>query len=949
MFRSIRLLAALIVFAVSSWYAAPAALAQQQQINCTPNVPCTTAGPPSISNTGDPMWKAFGKVNSNETQLFSQGSSITTLQGQMTTADGNISTLQGQMTTADGNITTLQGQMTTANTNITTNTSILGYLADFNVMAYGAKCDGSTDDTAAINSAFAAALASPLYSPGYEQVTVSGPRDGSTHSYCKIGASGFGVNATGFNAWQTAGNGLSGGRLRIKDLNLYCADPTAGGVVCLDLADSINVTTEGLVIRGDQTNPPMVGMQIANVISGHACCIQHHFHPQIEGYYLWTAVYDLGGESSNYYDPVFGNGETARGSLASISFASTLAGCSGSTTYQAVPLTGGSGINATVQVKFSSGAVSTVVLDNDGIGYATSDSPTIPFGQSQISGAGCTSGQITITVNNVVSFALVEDGQNHWWSASHNTSHWITPTQLIDTQVSFTQDNLYGGSLRSNTAALWMMATTSHHFYHTYMNSESSTLAYPCIWLADRSNIGGAQNLNPYFDTRCEANKTGGVGDVFFTGINPAPTINNITYLVDYEKGNVGTTSSMFMLDPGTAFAANSVVLSNLSLNFDSPNKFNIFQVGKAQDFQVSGRVMTELGYQFNYPGFWSGSLCAGQFSTAGATPLGCSPPNYGAIDTVQLTPTQNAIAGSCSRRMYQSYTGALCNIRRASDSATMDLYAAPDGWADAGQFSAFCAGTTCFAATVYNQLLTPNSISTASNSYQNCVQSTTASQPQVAFDSALGPNRLDMIFLSGGAQAMPCTQYTQINNVWGAHTGAPQALFVVGVRSSTAAATQGRIALKEDSGTLGWELRSSAAGAASPIEFIQEAATTNLDYVSTNSSGNRFVSAQPFVLDLEYDNTSCANAPVVNLNGTAVTFATSTACSASAGADTSASNLIIGNSVASAGTNAFSGNIAEFAFFAPSAAGGLNVNQLEGLRRNAAWAYNMGAAPTVQ
>lgn len=803
---------------------------------------------------------------------------------------------------------------------------------DFNVMNYGAKCDGATDDTLAINSAFAAAAAAALYNPGYMQVTVSGPRDGTLHSYCVIGGPGYGVNATAFNVWNTLGNGLSAGGLRIRDLYLYCADPSHGWVACVDESDSINVTTDNLHIRGDQTNPPAVGLQEANVINGHACCIHHNFHDQVEGYFIWTARYAMGSESTNDYDSVFGNGQTTRGTIASIGFASTLAGCTSTSTFQAVPLTGGSGVNATVQVKFAANVPSTVVIDDNGYGYLTTDTPTIPFSAAAISAAGCTSGQISITINNVVSFAMVDDGQNHWWGAGGNTSHWLTPTQSTDVQISNTQLNMYGGSLRSNTAALWMMATTSHHFYHTYMNSESSTLAFPCIWLADRSNVAGAQNLNPYFDTRCEANKTGGVGDVYITGINTGPTINNIYYRVDYEKGNVTTASAVFMPDPGTAFGSGSIAFPNLDLGFFTPTKLNVFLPGKAHLFEATGRIQAQLGYQFNFPYFWSGSVCAGQFLTNNATPMGCG--SYGLLDVAQLVNTQNASAYSCTRLLYQLYKGALCNIVRASDSKAMDLYPDPSGAADRSAFNSFCAGTSCSVATAYDQ--TGNS---------NCVQATAASQPAIAIDANMA-NAITMQFTHDGAMALPCPGVTNNTNPWGKNSSSIAAMEIVGYRGATATAAE-YLAYKNNGSTLGWYLRTSASAATSPLEFVQASSTTNLDYITNNTAGNRLTNAL-FVVDMEYNNTSLSNAPVVNINGTAATFGTSTAPVGTIGVDTTSQSLIIGNNAATGGTNAWNGSIAEIVIWTPTAAGGLNVNQLEGVRRNPAWYYNFQSSPIV-
>ena len=48
----------------------------QQLVNCAPSVPCTTSSGPSNTGTGDAAWLAFGKLNYDVTQLFSQIPSV---------------------------------------------------------------------------------------------------------------------------------------------------------------------------------------------------------------------------------------------------------------------------------------------------------------------------------------------------------------------------------------------------------------------------------------------------------------------------------------------------------------------------------------------------------------------------------------------------------------------------------------------------------------------------------------------------------------------------------------------------------------------------------------------------------------------------------------------------------------------------------------------------------
>ena len=75
------------------------------------------------------------------------------------------------------------------------------------------------------------------------------------------------------------------------------------------------------------------------------------------------------------------------------------------------------------------------------------------------------------------------------------------------------------------------------------------------------------------------------------------------------------------------------------------------------------------------------------------------------------LTSTASlAGAYSCARQLSFAYNGPLCNIRRASDSAAIDLYPALRGVVDKSALMTFCAATTCFIAIEYDQTGNGNS-----------------------------------------------------------------------------------------------------------------------------------------------------------------------------------------------------------------------------------------------
>lgn len=81
-------------------------------------------------------------------------------------------------------------------------------------------------------------------------------------------------------------------------------------------------------------------------------------------------------------------------------------------------------------------------------------------------------------------------------------------------------------------------------------------------------------------------------------------------------------------------------------------------------------------------------------------------------------------------RQLTASYIGKDINIRRASDSATTDIgfFA---GKFDIAAFNTFCASTTCFIDTWYDQ----------SGYGTNAVQATAANQPPISVDAGLNGN----------------------------------------------------------------------------------------------------------------------------------------------------------------------------------------------------------------
>jgi hypothetical protein len=80
--------------------------------------------------------------------------------------------------------------------------------------------------------------------------------------------------------------------------------------------------------------------------------------------------------------------------------------------------------------------------------------------------------------------------------------------------------------------------------------------------------------------------------------------------------------------------------------------------------------------------------------------------------ETIQQRPCDIYAAGntpcvaahSTVRSLYAKYTGALYQVRRASDNAAQNIGLLSDGYADAATQDAFCTSTTCIITKIYDQ-----------------------------------------------------------------------------------------------------------------------------------------------------------------------------------------------------------------------------------------------------
>jgi non-reducing end alpha-L-arabinofuranosidase len=107
--------------------------------------------------------------------------------------------------------------------------------------------------------------------------------------------------------------------------------------------------------------------------------------------------------------------------------------------------------------------------------------------------------------------------------------------------------------------------------------------------------------------------------------------------------------------------------------------------------------------------------------------------------DIYAAAKTPCVAAHSTVRSLYATYTGALYQVKRASDAATQNIGSLSDGYANAAAQDAFCANTTCIITKIYDQSSKHNDLTIASAGHYK----------------GLGPNGSD---LGAAADALPVT-----------------------------------------------------------------------------------------------------------------------------------------------------------------------------------------------
>lgn len=741
-----------------------------------------------------------------------------------------------------------------------------------NVADYGGCSGNTTNDTTNLNAALAAARSSSSYNSEHP-VRVTGGFS-TTGTACAVTQ----INATGFTRFG------GGGRLILDDLTLSCS---GSGNICLDTLGSLNVQFNRVTIVGSSTSAPMIGLQEGNVAPlTIACCIHTHYALEITGSFTFAGLYSAASESTNYYSPVIRNNGAPLGVIG------TLGGVTGgggyvNGVYPGVVLTGSStGFGAVATVTVSSGSVSSVVLTNQGKQFANGD--TLTAAASVLGGSG--SG-FHIGVASIGQFAMVLDGQNHWGV----TSPFQSVTWPGDTYYTFTENNIIGGSLRyygggAKGAPLWVGSLPGLRMVHVY--AAQGTFG-PCINLFDNNATFTVHNINETLEVQCESGNA--TYDVQLTGSNPNPLVSGLE-IIDPQ-----TTVSTAILGIDSGIASVTAHNSTAKIGFSTAS-VPLFAIGTSSLWNFDGEVKMPTTYQYNAPAsaFVLGGAQGAPWNLAGPLDFLSS---YNGV----------AAAYSCARKLTFSYGGPLCNIRRASDSVTIDFYPNAAGAIDKSALSTFCAGTSCFIAAEYDQ----------SGNGQPARNTVAATQPPIIVEGASlnyavcgGWGNASNISLTANASAA-------INN-----------LFSVGgfasvVTNITAVPTSADRLLSRISGSTGWEISGAYTAGFRFPQFTLDASTTSGAWISATA----FPSSGGQILDLAFNYSIPSSAPALAVNGGAYAYQTSVS---PLGAISDTNNLVIGNSAA--GSLGWAGDICEVVV----ARQGLSAVQLDAIRRNQAVFYGL-------
>src|SRR5690348_8832718 len=98
-------------------------------------------------------------------------------------------------------------------------------------------------------------------------------------------------------------------------------------------------------------------------------------------------------------------------------------------------------------------------------------------------------------------------------------------------------------------------------------------------------------------------------------------------------------------------------------------------------------------------------AVLVGTVAVATATAGTAQAATQGPCDIYAAGGTPCVAAHSTTRALYAAYNGSLYQVRRASDSSTLNIgVLSAGGYANAAAQDSFCAGTSCVITVIYDQ-----------------------------------------------------------------------------------------------------------------------------------------------------------------------------------------------------------------------------------------------------
>lgn len=188
----------------------------------------------------------------------------------------------------------------------TTIKSPTGLARTFDAVTYGAKCDGTTDDHAAWQSAWDAMIAYSYQTGTLLAAKLVGCGSGQSLITTTL-------NFTGLSSFsQPYGLGVT------VDMTGTCLLGQTSGTPVIDMVASRFINFEHLCIYGSQTNTPSIGLMLGRSTAAHAADSHYFNRPAISGYFTLADWVNFGAEDLTIVEPTFFNSQASGATYAMI-------------------------------------------------------------------------------------------------------------------------------------------------------------------------------------------------------------------------------------------------------------------------------------------------------------------------------------------------------------------------------------------------------------------------------------------------------------------------------------------------------------------------------------------------------------------------------------------------------------------------------------------------------